>query len=175
MVKSAYMSIDEIAKLATPLAWPVTALLIAALFYKPSHALLKRLAETLTFKSVNVKALGVEAELTPEYARTVLHELLDDITATSNQLTQEEIALFDSILNANGAKTVVDIIPGFARSSVEHQRLRNLRDQKLILPAERGQWEVEKHPVVTPYGHLVAKLRTSGAERVRKFQQNESA
>jgi hypothetical protein len=169
------MSVDEIATLATPLAWPVTALLIAALVYKPVRALLKRLAETLTFKSVKMKALGAEAELTPEYARTVLHELLDDITATSNQLTREEIALFDSILSSAGTKTLLEINPEFARNSVEHQRLRNLRDQKLILPAERGQWRAEKHPVVTPYGHLVAKLRASGAERVRKFQQNETA
>ncbi len=82
------MSGDDIAKVAAPLAWPVVALLLAGFFYKPVCALLKRLAETLTFKSVKVKALGVEGELTPEYARTVLHELLDDITATSNQLTQ---------------------------------------------------------------------------------------
>jgi hypothetical protein len=47
------------------------------------RALLKRMAETLTFKSVKVKALGVEADLTPEYARTVLHSLLDDITAST--------------------------------------------------------------------------------------------
>jgi hypothetical protein len=168
------MSVDEIVKVATPLAWPVTVFLIVALFYRPVRALLKRLAETLTFKSLKVKALGFESELTPEYARTVLHDLLDDITATSNQLTPEEIALFDQILSSGGSKTLVEIIPGFARDSPEHQRLRNLRDQKLILPATRGQWRSEKHPIVTPYGHLVAKLRTSGAERVRKFRQNDA-
>jgi protein-tyrosine-phosphatase len=169
------MSADDIAKVATPLAWPVVTLLLAGFFYKPISALLKRLAETLTFKSVEVKALGVAAELTPEYARTVLHELLDDITATSNQLTPEEVSLFDRILSSAGTKALHDLIPNFTRDSVEHQRLRNLRDQKLILPAERGQWRLEKHPVVTPYGHLVSKLRTSGAEQVRKFRQSHDS
>ncbi len=109
------MSGDDIAKVAAPLAWPVVALLLAGFFYKPVCALLKRLAETLTFKSVKVKALGVEGELTPEYARTVLHELLDDITATSNQLTPEEITLFDRILSSAGTKTLLDLVPGFTR------------------------------------------------------------
>lgn len=167
------MSIDDVATLATPLAWPITALLIVTIFHAPVSMLLKRLAETLTFKSVKVKALGVEAELSPEYARTVLHELLDDITATSNQLTPEEVLLFDAILTADEAKTVAELVPGFARDSQEHVRLRNLRDQKLILPKERGQWKSDKHPAVTPYGRLVAKLRTTGSDRVIKFRDND--
>jgi hypothetical protein len=168
------MSADDIAKVAASLAWPVVALILASLFYKPVSALLKRLAETLTFRSVTVKALGVECELTPEYARTVLNELLDDITATSNELTKEEIALFDRILSSAGTKRVVDLIPGFTRDSPEHQRLRNLRDQKLILPANRGRWKSEERPIVTPYGHLIAKLRTSGAGLVQNFRQNNA-
>ncbi len=167
------MSVDDVATLATPLAWPITVLLVVAIFHSPVSMLLKRLGETLTFKSVKVKALGVEAELSPEYARTVLHELLDDITATSSQLTPEEIWLFDAILAADEVKTVVELVPGFTRDSPEHARLRNLRDQKLILPKERGQWKTDKHPVVTPYGRLVAKLRTTGADRVRRFREND--
>lgn len=168
------MSADAFFKIATPLAWPLTVLLLMLIFYSPIYGLLKRLAETLTFKSVKVKALGVEADLSPEYARTVLHELLDDITASSNVLSREEIVLFDRILAADGIKTVAELIPGFVRHDQEHVRLRNLRDQKLVLPAERGQWKAERHPVVTPYGRLVAKLRTSGAERVRAFKQNDA-
>ncbi|WCM48525.1 hypothetical protein OH720_15945 [Pseudomonas sp. WJP1] len=162
----------DFANIVTPLAWPVTSLLIAALFYRPVCAVLERLAETVTFKTIKVKVLGVEAELTPEYARTVLHELLDDITATSNQLTPEEVALFDSILVAAGKKSVAELIPGFERESPEHAQLRNLRDQKLVLPKEKRSWKATSHPVVTPYGHLVASLRTTNAERARSFKQN---
>jgi hypothetical protein len=167
------MSADDFSKIVTPLAWPITALLTLWIFYRPVFALLKRLSETLTFKSLTVKALGVGGELAPEYARTVLHELLDDITESTTQLSRAEIALFDLILSADGEKTVGDLIPGFTRDDVagNHDRLRNLRDQKLIYPKERGQWKVDKHPLVTRYGLLVAKLRTSSAERVRSFQQ----
>ena len=105
------MSTNEIGAIAEPLAWPITALLITALFYQPICALLTRLAETFTFQSVEVKALGIEAELTPQYAHTVLHELLNDITATSSQPTVEEIALFDLVLGSAGKKTVLDLIP----------------------------------------------------------------
>src|SRR2546423_297957 len=109
------MSADEFSKIATPLAWPTIALVALWMFYRPSRALLQRLSETLTFKRLKVKALGAEAELTAEYARTVLHELLDDITESTNNLSADEIRLFDLILAADGAKTVGQLIPGFSR------------------------------------------------------------
>ncbi|MGQ0569956.1 MAG: hypothetical protein ACT4P5_10580, partial [Armatimonadota bacterium] len=86
------------------------------------------MAETLTFKSLKVRALGAEAELTAEYARTVLHELLDDITESTNNLSADEIKLFDLILVANGAKTVAELIPVFSRDDPAgyHDRLRRL-------------------------------------------------
>lgn len=59
------MLAEDFAKVVTPLAWPVASLLIAAIFYRPVCAVLKRLAETLTFRTIKVKVLGVEAELTP--------------------------------------------------------------------------------------------------------------
>ena len=166
------MTTEDFVKIATPLAWPTVTLVIFLLVFEPVHALLKRLSETLTFKSLKVKALGVEAELTPEYAESVLQELLADITASSNQLTPEEITLFDQILASDGQKTVEDLIPGFRRETPPHERLRNLRDQKLILPTTRGSWKGEKIPIVTPYGHLVAKLRTSSADKVRSFRKS---
>ena len=166
------MSADDFSKIATALAWPVTALLALGLFYRPVLGLLKRLSETLTFKSLKVKAFGVEADLSAEYARTVLHELLDDITESTNNLPIEEVALFDRILAADGAKTVGELIPGFSRDDAggNHDRLRHLRDQKLIVPKERGQWKPQKHPVVTRYGQLVAKLRSTGTANVQKFR-----
>jgi hypothetical protein len=168
------MTVDEIAKLATPLAWPVFALVVLMVFCVPLLHVLRRLSKTLTLRGVKVTALGVEAELSPEYARSVLNELLEDITAASNQLSAEEVSLFDRIREAQGAKTVMELIPDFARGGEDHDRLRNLRDQKLVLPAERGQWKADKHPIVTPYGNLVAKLRTTGAESVREFRERDA-
>lgn len=166
------MSAEEFSKIATALAWPITALLTLSLFYRPIRALLQRLSETLTFKSLKVKALGSETELTAEYARTVLHELLDEITESTNNLSADEIKLFDQILDADGARTVSQLIPGFSRDDPAgyHARLRHLRDQKLVVPMERGQWKPEKHPVVTRYGRLVAKLRSNSAANVHEFK-----
>jgi len=161
------MTVDDFAKIAGALAWPMTALIAVSLVYKPLRVLLKRLSETLTFKSLKVKAFGFESELTAEYARTVLHELLEDITESTNALTPEEIELFDRILAAKGTKTLIELVPGFTRedSSGNHLRLRHLRDQKLIIPSERGRWKPEKHPVVTRYGQLVNRLRTKSADK----------
>jgi len=166
------MSIDEFAKIATALAWPIIVLLALCMFYRPVRALLQRLSETLTFKSLKVKALGAEAELTAEYARTVLHELLDDITESTNNLSAADIRLFDMILAADGSKTLGQLIPHFTRDDPEgyHDRLRLLRDLKLVAPTERGQWKPDKHPMVTRYGRLVAKLRSSSASNVQKFE-----
>ena len=166
------MTPDDFSKIATPLAWPLFAALCVWLFYSPILALLQRLSETLTFKSLKVKALGFETELSAEYARTVLHELLDDITDSTNTLTAEEIRLFNLILLAKGTKTILELLPSFSRRDAEgnHDRLRNLRDRKLIIPLERGQWQPEKHPIVTRYGELVAKLGTASAASVQEFK-----
>ncbi len=166
------MSADEFSKIATAIAWPLTALLALWLFYRPIRGLLQRLSETLTFKSLKVKALGAEVELSAEHARTVLHELLDDIAESTNELSADEVTLFDRILAANGAETVAEIIPDFSRGDAagHHDRLRHLRDQKLIIPKERGQWKPDKHPIVTRYGRLVAKLRSTSAANVQKFK-----
>lgn len=167
------MSADEFSKIATPLVWPAITLVALWLFYRPVRALLQRLAETLTFKSLKVKVFGTEIELAPEYARTVLHELLDDIAESTNELTPEEIELFFLIRRANGVETVAQIIPSFRRDDPEgnHERLRNLRDQKLIIPRERGQWKPDKHPVITRYGELVAKLHSARTDKINEFKR----
>src|SRR4051812_3291682 len=113
--KEIEMSADDFAKIATAVAWPITALLALSLFHTQIRALLRRLSETLTFKSLKVKALGAETELTAEYARTVLHELLDDITESTNSLSDAEVKLFDAILQEGQRKTVDELIPGFRR------------------------------------------------------------
>lgn len=167
------MTVDEFLRLAAVLVWPLVTLVLVWIFHQPVSRLLARLAESLTFKSVKVKALGMEVELTPEAARTVLHELLDDITASTNQLSDQEIALFYKIQEANGLRSVAEIIPGFIREDKDHERLRHLRDQKLIIPSKAGQWKADKVPLVTRYGHLVAKLRTTSASKVTTFERED--
>jgi len=103
-----------------------------------------------------------------------LHGLLDDITESTNALTPVEIEIFDRILAAKGTKTLAELVPGFTRedsSSGNHLRLRHLRDQKLIIPRERGRWKPEKHPVVTRYGELVNQLRSKSADKVQEFKR----
>jgi len=170
-VREINMTVEEFSKVAAVFVWPAVTLLLVWVFYAPVQKLLVRLAESLTFKSVKVKALGIEVELTPEAARTVLHELLDDITASTNELSPEAITLFDAIYRANGKKSLSEIIPGFVRDDKDgkHERLRNLRDQKLVVPRDGGPWKAEKVPVVTRYGLLVAKLRTTSASNVAAF------
>jgi len=62
----------EFAEIARALAWPLTFVAFFAVFYKPVRALLERLAETLTVKTVKLKAFGAEIELTPEQAKRAL-------------------------------------------------------------------------------------------------------
>lgn len=170
------MIVDSFVRIATVVAWPLVTLLVLVAFYRPTTKMLLRLGESLTFKSVKVRALGIEVELTPEAARTVLHELLDDITASTNELSTEEIALFDEIHRANGRKNVGEIFPGFVRNDKEgrHERLRTLREQKLIIPKEGGPWKPEKFPVVTRYGLLVCRLRTTRSSNVTAFNKETS-
>lgn len=155
------MSIDELTGLLTALVWPLTTLLLVAVFHRRLAALLDRLAATLTMKTLKARILGIEVELSPEHARSTLDELLADIAESTAALSAEERRLFDAILAADGEKTVAQLLPGFDRDqpATGLHALRNLRDQKLIRPTEGGNWQPGKHPLVTRYGRLVDRLR----------------
>jgi hypothetical protein len=156
------MTPDQFASIAGAVAWPLTSLLIFGLLFSPLRALVQRLAETLTIKSVKFTGPFGEVELTPEKVQQTLAELLQELEDPANKLESSDRDLFQSILAASGKFTAQDYfsIP-FARGSAEHKQLRNLRDRKLIRPVEGGRWESWKHPVVTRFGELVLQLTGS--------------
>ena len=155
------MTVDEFAKVASALAWPLTALAFLLVYLGPARKLLERLASTLTIKSVKLKAFGAEVELTPEQAKRALDELLQDVADLTNGLTSDELALFEIMNKAGGKKTVGDIFPTFERNSREHGQLQKLRDRKLVRPVEGGSWLKNKHPITTRFGQIVYNLRNA--------------
>ncbi|MFZ4682890.1 MAG: hypothetical protein ACOYMS_10325 [Terrimicrobiaceae bacterium] len=155
------MTPKDFADIASAIAWPLTALVVFAAMFKPLRALLDRLAATLTIKTVKINAFGSEVELTPEQAKRALDELLQDIADSTNELTVDEMSLFERIFQAHGRTTVGELFPSFTRDSTEHQRLRKLRDRKLIRPFEGGNWQVNKHPVPSRFGELVHELKNT--------------
>ena len=155
------MSPKEFAEVASALAWPCVALAALIGFSNPLHALLERLAATLTIKVVKLKAFGAEVELTSEQAKRALDELLQDIADSTNELTAVESSLFERIIRSGGKESVEAIFPGFQRDSEEHRQLGRLRDRKLIRPFESGRWQGPKHPVVTRFGQLVYELKSA--------------
>jgi hypothetical protein len=151
---------NDFALIASSVAWPVVAMTFLILLYKPTVTLLERLAATLTIKTVKLKAFGAEVELTPELAQRALDELLQDIAESTNELAPEESFLFERIVHTDGRSTVLDLLPAFTRESKDHQRLRMLRDRKLIRPLEGGNWQQDKHPVSSRFGRLVYQLKS---------------
>lgn len=159
------MSAKAFAEIATALAWPVAFVAFVGVFYKPLRAFLDRLAATLSVKTVKLKAFGAELELTPEQAKRGLDELLQDIAESTNELSAEESALFARIMASGGRESVLQLLPTFQRGNADHQRLRKLRDRKLVRPFEGGNWQPQKHPVVSSFGQLVYELQASQGSR----------
>ena len=153
------MDVENIAAILTPLAWPVTAVIVVFSFRESLITLLSRLSESLSVKTIKLKVFGAEIELTPEQAKSALDELLKDIVETTNELSAEEIALFQEIQAADGRRTIKDLIPSFVRGNEQHKQFRVLRDRKLIRPFEGGRWDTSKHPVVTRFGDLICRIK----------------
>jgi len=155
------MTPKEFADIANALAWPIMALAFLSMFYRSIRTLFDNVASSLSLKTVKIKAFGAEVELTPEQAKRALDELLQDIADSTNELTADESALYERIHAANGRTTIAELFSQFARDSTEHQQLRKLRDRKLIRPFEGGNWQPNKHPVVSRFGQLVFDLRNA--------------
>jgi hypothetical protein len=151
------MTLKEFTEIATVLAWPLTLIAFVAVFYKPVRALLER----VTVKTIKLKVFGVEIELTPEQAKIAAAVLLQDIAQSTNQLSDKEMALFDSVVASAGRKTVVQLLPNFKRGNEDHKCLQELRDRMLIRPFETKSWQEVKHPVLTRFGQLVYDLRSA--------------
>jgi hypothetical protein len=137
-------------------AWPVAVTFLFLLFRVP----LVRLMDSITLKKIKITVFGVAVELSPEQAENALGDLIKDILASIDGLTQEEVDLFKNIIAAGGRRTVQDMLPGFAHvdGNDELQELRILRDRHLIRPFEGDMWDGSKHPVATTFGEAVFRL-----------------
>ena len=154
------MTATEFAKIAEAVAWPSITFFAIVLFYSSITKLLNGLATSLKFKSIKVKAFGVEAELTPQEVKAAVEELLKEISDPTNELTEGEVQLLDQIAAADGRRSVIELAPAFVRGNDVHDYLRRLRDRHLVRPLEGGRWLPGKHPVLTRFGRLVLDLRS---------------
>jgi hypothetical protein len=152
------MKIKDVADILSAVAWPLIVLAIILYFREPLHLLASRVAESVKVKSLRFKAFGLESELTIEEAKGALDEMLHEIIEATNELSPEEVALFQAIDIADGRQTVLGLIPDFERRNTKHIQLQKLRDRKLIRPFEGGNWQPEKHPIVTRFGRLVQSI-----------------
>lgn len=136
-------------------------------FRAPVRSLLNRLADSLKVTSIKFELFGAKAELTPEAAKGTLDEMLQEIVEPMNELSPDEVDLFLRIDTADGRLTVVDLIPDFEPESARHAQRRRLCDRKWIRPVEGGQWQPQKHPIVTRFGHLARKLNPRVSAQAR--------
>jgi hypothetical protein len=155
------MTASEFKDIAGVLAWPSIAFFAIVLFYPALCKLVESIAVGLRVRTLKLKALGVELELTPEEVEAAAAQLLHELAVMTNGLSEPERSLFRDVIAANGHKTVGDMFPKFVRHDADHVRLGRLRDHQLIRPMEGGSWQKDKRPVPTQFGLLVVKLLKS--------------
>jgi hypothetical protein len=153
------MKLDDLVKLLSVAAWPTVTIGIVSVFYTQLAALLSKLADSLSIKTIKIKLLGAEIEVTPDQADHALNEMMEEAAESLNGLSQSEIRLFEKVREARGERTLQELIPEFTRNSDSHEELRRLRDRKLIRPNEGGKWELGKRPVVTRFAEIFLKLK----------------
>ena len=158
------MTVNKIINLVEILAWPLVAIVFLIAFYKPVSNFIKRLAETLTVKSVKLSVFEQEITLDVGEARETLEEL-KMIIGKSTRLDDKEKTLFDKIEVTKGKLKVSELCyelydeEEFVRNKSEiHDHLRNLRENMLIRPNERGSWKADRYPILTSFGQLVHDL-----------------
>jgi hypothetical protein len=115
-------------------------------------------------KSISLKFIGIELEITGGDAQGILQQLLDEALLSVNRLDDTNKRLFNLVRTANGTRTVDDITQEvfghqFERQSDEHKRFRELRDRKLIRPRDGSTWEPRKYPVLTRFVELLLRVK----------------
>src|SRR5258705_10877190 len=103
------MELRDVAPIVVSVAWPVTVCILVFYFRLPLKTLLARLADSLTVKTLKLKVLGSEVELTPERAKEALDELLGEILESTNDLSPDEIKLFQAIRSSDGRRSVEEL------------------------------------------------------------------
>lgn len=157
------MTNKELADILAATTWPATVLVICLVFRRHLVALL----QALTIKTIKLKLLGAEIELTAEQADRALNELIQEVVESARGLSESELQLFEKIHEVHGSVTLQELVPGFTRKSEAHEQLRRLRSMKLIRPNEGGRWETNKHPITTRFAEIFIKLRNEG-HRIKK-------
>ena len=105
----------DIVRLVKAVVWPITAVGIVFWLRNPLKALLSRLSEALTIKSIKLKMFGSEVELSVEKVEGIRNDLIKEIYEPTIKLSTSFAGLFQVILSAGGQKTVEQIFPGFTR------------------------------------------------------------
>jgi hypothetical protein len=154
-----HANIQELAEILTAVVWPMAVIGIVWTFYRPVVAVLEKLKESLSIKGIKLKLLGAEIELTPDQADSALNEMIQNLAESTEDLSTDDIKLFEKIHEAGGALTVEALIPGFSRESEAHNQLRRLQDVKFIRPNEGGKWAAAKHPITSRFGEIFLKLK----------------
>jgi hypothetical protein len=149
----------ELAEILAAVAWLATVIGIVWTFYSSVVAVLDKLKESLSIKGIKLKLLGAEIELTPDQADSALNEMIQNLAESTEDLSADDINLFERIHEARGLLTVEALIPGFTRDSEAHNQLRSLQDVKFIRPSEGGKWVATKHPITTRFGEIFLKLK----------------
>jgi hypothetical protein len=152
------MTVKDFAELAGALAWPLAALVIALMFKGPIRAVLNRLSATLTLKAVKLKLFGAEVEVTPEVAERAWEKILQEFTAATNGLSDQDSSLLEKIRDSAGHQTVEQIFPGFKRGTPEHRQLQKLRERLLVQPIGGTSWAAETHPKLTRFGEVAYEI-----------------
>jgi hypothetical protein len=134
--------------------WPVVVLLVLSKFKDSINNLIAKSSD------VTVKIPGGgQVSLKSEDVNQIVQDLLSEIDTFLKDFSGEEKELFTKILANSGNKNVEYYFKNFKRNTSEHEILRSLRGRKFIRPIEGGRWKDHKHPEVTRFGRLVAKLR----------------
>jgi hypothetical protein len=137
---------------AAVVVWPLAVLYAIARFRGPLTAFLSR------GNSMAIEIFGTKLTISGDAATKVLQNMADEVDSLVESL---EPTMFEKIMTSDGA-VVSDLMPDRGpkeNPSCELKILRELRHSALVRPREGGQWTVEKHLEVTPFGRLVMKFR----------------
>lgn len=101
-----------------------------------------------------------------------IRDILSDIDQDIKDLPDDAKELLNTIRSWEGRTSVRSYRANFERDDDTHKLLLLLTHRKLIMPAEGGSWEADKHPVVTRFTKLITRI---APERLRPAGHTESA
>jgi hypothetical protein len=98
----------------------------------------------------------VTMKCTNEEVAATLAALLGEMRAVIPKLREDERDILRQIMaQDNGALTVGELFPDFARESEGHKTLRRLRAAQFIRPALTGRWDPQEAVEIKPFARLM--------------------